>query len=580
MELNLPVQIFNDSMKDLLFLKDNLSAIFQDIGHFIVHIANEVSSFKGKIIPYVEYFYPVHTDTSDNCFIKEIILPGRHEIDRAFIEVLSIMEKNKDSRETINANIERLTRFQNIIRKLLENFTGIKKSYEKYYSVNDKSEDTLFESPVHSQMDILFRQIDSISGQYEDLHKELSSSFNQFNNIQTEIDETYQTYINKLEKDINSSQSILTNELMKSSGEFNNMLKILDNIEEYIGNIINNLQMEDIGRQNLEKIIYFIEFAGEIADKYTVISADIRDEKIDEIVLYTSKKKIEEIKDVFIKLLSSLENCFKTITDNINNFNIVFGSSEKMDPDSLIKKFDDLCNKTNILEDDFISRISMLINKIKDLNELLYSFFIINKKFSNLFLQLSGHSVNLSIINESGTADLMLQSEIINLSSEIKKSIKESAGLLKEINFSIGTSIDEHHRNLMRQEETLQKIAFVIHKVSSRLKESRNYYRKMSDEIKKNSTDIVSFFEKEDKSLLNIRNAGNTMQTISTKLVEFITSANKKISFEADSYSAEIAIIKDVLAETGRRGDYKNLMLISLLKEYSGKLSDENIILF
>jgi len=557
--MNLPVELFNESRDKFLILKNNLASIFDDIGCF------------------------ANSEESEQCFIKEILQPTRAELDYAFKEVLRIMKNNEQSREKIDNGIQKIFQLQDVIGKLLNKFQTIKTCINESFSEKDKSgSNSSSQSIKSSKINHLFIQIDEISDYNNDLIRNLDSLYKEFSKICESIDKTHKNYLNDVEKRIILSYKELTDELDDSSKYINTLLEHLNHVEDSILKIINYLQMEDIERQNLEKIIYFIEaMVNGYDDYYIRIGDSITHDKLEEVILFISNSKIVEVKGSFANIINDLDHCFEMVKHNISNFNKIFNNIDSYNNgNSKIIKFDNICRKMKLLEDDFVTHVNKIIEMIKSLNEFLYKIFTIKRKFSNFFAAISNIINEFEIIIKDSSDNIKSESDLKDLISDIKQTIDETMNLYKDIKYSVGSYIDMHHRNLMKQEEILQRCIFSIQKVYFKLNESRNHYKYISEEISKNSSDIFRFFENEEERLMSTREAGRVITFINERLEDSILSSHKKIENDASFYSSEIVSIKDNLAKTGKEGDYRNMMLVSLLTEYSGKKSSENVILF
>ena len=99
-------------------IKGRVSHIYQEMGEFIVKTTGHMRAFREMITPYVNYFYPEDAGSED-CFISDVVIPSRQELDDAINRSVRIMAEDEGMNDSVTGAIGEVLRLKESVDRIL-----------------------------------------------------------------------------------------------------------------------------------------------------------------------------------------------------------------------------------------------------------------------------------------------------------------------------------------------------------------------------------------------------------------------------------------------------------------------------
>ncbi len=501
---------------DLLDFKKSISSLFQDIGEMTLYALNETQHLKGIVISYLEYFDLAENGASEQNFFTEILVPADNIMNTAVSEVLKISEANEMLHTRISREIFGLC-------QIIKN------------------------SGNHSKGE---------SGLYLPIDR-IEACFDEYNGIRNWGRMIHDKYLTGIRAAIIESNNEIKNELMKSLSQTRTLLHHLEAIERTSFLMMNNLQMEDVERQNLERLTFLIEdIDGNFLIHEAALKEEIGSERLQDVFSYMIRTKTAQIEKGLRNIFSDYNRC---MTDIISEFSACTASRSVSDSSEQklgnMKSLESISRKRKSLEKGFSIRVKKIIEMKKSLSRLLFRAMHQNSEIKNLV------QTNFTAHSES---DYLID-RIRNFFAVINEQTEDI--------------ISVYNRNLSEQEKILQDIVFTIGRVSMKFSEAVKYNRLMAGEIERRIEDIKRIAEVIKLKLSSKGTIDNFIQTLLLNSTSLTGETDKRSLRKTEEYSDDIKIIRKHYLKNEIPGDYKNMMLLSFFSEFAPK-PDEGMIFF
>jgi hypothetical protein len=561
------------SSRDRLYrFKDNLSSIFRDMGSFMFSTSNQLESFMRIMAPYVRYFYPAEITSDGECFINEVVNPCRIEMNSAINMAVRIMEGDDRINDTVSNAIERVLEIQSDVDRILSVIEAI-----EIYAVNTTLVATKAGSEgfpltkISQEMSKLSERANWVSTGCRTLIDELDDAFDRFSMLRESIGILNENYLTRMQVQSNLVFNELIEDLNALSVDANDILGFANDIEGSIGQVMKWLQIEDIVRQDLEKVIYLIEgIDNGDADGNLLSSITNHDdrERVIDLVALLAKSKMLSIGENVKPLTDGTIGCCDRIKGILSDFLGGVYRKDGTDEDSPDgDRFNRIYRKLEEMKNEFIRLIKEIIDGKRNLYGLSMKIFDMVNSFESFFADLSGIAKHFETINILTRIELakhvslsrtlgVALTDVRDLPSRMKAIIGNSAVLYREVSKNIRASIEDYHQSYKRQEENLLSCIESMERISVKLSESQQYYKDISKEIGEVSSSILEYMESGAERL-----AG---------MIDFEDIINNSITMlkgDDDAISCEhIETLRHYL--NGSAGDsYRSTVLNSFLSE-------------
>lgn len=587
------IETLNIDKGRLSRFKDNLSSVFEEMGAFMLSTSEQMESFLRIMEPYVRYFYTAEINPDRACFLNEVVNPCRIEMGSAIDRAVRIMEGDEHTNDAVSHAIERVLEIQSNVDRILSVIEAI-----EIYAVNTTLVATKAGSEgfpltkISQEMGKLSERANGVSTSCRRLVDELDGVFNRFAKLRESIGILNENYLTRMKVQSNLVFNSLIGDLNALSGDANGIVEFANDIEGSIGRVMEWLQIEDIVRQDLEKVIYLIEGVDNgDADGNLLSSIKNPDdrERVTDLVALLAKKKMRSIGENIKPLIDETGECCDRIKSILSSFlDRVYDTAGVDEDSSEGERFNRIYRKLEEMKNEFVGLIEEIIDGKRNLYGLSMEILDMVNSFDRFFTDLSGIAKRFETINILTRIELakhvslnrtlgVALTDVRDLPSRMKVIIENSAVLYREVSRNIRTSIDDYHQSYNRQEENLRSCIESMERVSVKLSESRRHYGDITTEIGILCTKILEYIDSDGERLAGLINIRDMVHSFSIK-GEY-PSVNEHIdSFEGGAYSKHVEILRHYL-NGSLAGNYRNIVLNSLLSEVQG-LKGDRVLLF
>jgi methyl-accepting chemotaxis protein len=588
------VENLGSAREGLYLLKENLSSVFEDMGSFMLSSSNQLESFLGVVGPYVRYFYPAEINPDCACFLNEVVNPCRIEMDSAMDRAVSIMDGDERITDEVSHAIERVLEIRDQFDRILSVIEVI-----EIYSVNtilvaSKAGREGFPlTRISEEMGKLSEKANRVSTNCRRLVDELDDAFGRFSKLRENIGILNENYLTRMKVQSNMVFNELIGDLNAQSVDVNDILRLASDIEGSIGQVMKWLQIEDIVRQDLEKVIYLDEEVSDgdtVGNLFTSINDPADRTRMFSLVSFLRNKKMRSIGENITPLIDGTSKCCRRVKGILNGFLERFSDTGGAgDGSSDGEQFNMIYRRLEGMKNEFIGYIEKIIDGKRNLYDLSLLVLDIMNSVGIFFADLTGIAKRFETINILTRIELAKQIElrktmgsaltdVRNLPSKMKGIIDSSALLYREVHKGITASIEDYHVSYKHQEESLRSCIKSMERISAMLIESQRYYRDISEEIGGVCTRVLEHMEDGEKRLNEMASIMNMVHISSTEDgnnegVEFTDFNNGSISSEC------IDILRHYLSGSVE-GSYRRTVLNSLLSEVRGTVVDSGVVLF
>ncbi|MGL4368649.1 MAG: hypothetical protein ACRCUT_03110 [Spirochaetota bacterium] len=529
MEIPCPAHL--DGKKEILrLLNKGLSGFFSSIGGQALHMLTEIANIKGAVIPYYEYYYAADSAT-EAPVAGEMIAPSASKLSSDAGSLLDILEKSETSGEE-------MLRQMNLAEEIFPVLADILEAAKSISSL---------------QPDISVRELEIIHDRWSDIIYRIETIHRvNFGNSRIKI-ASYAQESRTIREAVVGRTILSDTEFLQVTGSF-------AGIEQLLKNVIVSMQSEDIIRQQMEKIIYWIEAVIERTPPFGELLSpflDKADSSFGDTVLehriVMLQETIEPALDQFKDVIASVEafgEGIRKIADDIPGSESIHSTLDRL----------------AALESSFLSSIDEIVQGKNELLELLHTVIMDTRKIDAVITDLE----------EKAKAAEEKDAHFEAVWKNIAESIRYIHENHRDANRDAGAAAALYHSLLCDQEESLQHHLFSVRRLSLFITDSRTLHEEGCARISEKIRALSKF-------------AGDGMEdTFSFELVSTAVAYLKGANTAGSAgeyreqivrrFSGKISEIRSFLSEHKKTGDYPMMMLISLLSEYSENISTDTIL--
>ncbi len=571
-------------------IKGNLGTVFGELSEFLRKTSERIEQFTSMISPYVNYFYPDEAHRGENNFLNDVIYPSQSELNGAIDRAVTSMQGDARINNTMEDAIKETLTLKDSVDTILDVVESI-----EIYSANTMiisikaGEEGHTLTKIAEEMSQLSGMVANITEHFTGLSGELATTYTKFRDERNRIELIHENYLTQMKLSINMIMKEMIAELDSLTDNVHSLMGMADNLNESLGEIINRLQLEDVVRQDLEKMIYITE---EINNTASPLWDHEDTGDIEELVAIIAYNKMNHITSSFDLLLTDIRQCFDSMNHVLNEVVEKFNSSEEQTINSKTyekMRLDRIYDRMEQMKNDYIDYIKKIIQGKTFLLDLSYTIQNTVLQFNDFFTQVAHISRRFEIINMLTRIELArhthLQraiggalSDVSQLPKQIKTIVEESNELYLRVRQNMDEAIDAYSAGFSEQEKTLNGCVESMRKVSVKLYESQKYYMDISQQVEHNVDNIKSFIDTEEAKLGGLEKARNNFVTLNNE-VEGILSSEVSRYDNIMEFAQRIAALKEFYKNNIEQGNYRTMMIISLLNEFEEK-TEENVILF
>ncbi len=500
-----------DEIQTLGELKEKVSDIYKEMGDFIANTTDRIKAFREMMGPYVAYFYPSDKDSSDGSFITEVVMPSSHALEDAIDRSMKIMSGDHE----MNDNISRA----------IENVLGLKESIDRILFLIDEidiySENTLIISTkygaegmslarISNEMASMARQVNAIGEKFREYLNEMDLIRDDFKRIRMKIGRISEDHLAKMRLDLSMEFPKMAEELDSVSALVHGMLSGADEVEGSMRNLVTNIQMEDVIRQKLERIIrylYYLDGTGNEEDSENLNSIG----DVNAIVTHVSAGQ-----------LSSLESDVSWQHDEINGYcDRISAMLREIISEFYAGNENDMGSAHNCLEmayrhiedlrEGYIRYLEEIISGKKRLLELCKEIIAVFSEFDGLFSAIGDTVKKFEALNMITRIELARHvklsrtlggtlATVKTLPAQMKQIVAESLVLYNAVHRNLIEAVGCYEENIRSQEGVLSDCIDSMKNMSVMLYESQKYYGDISSEVGKYCLKMLEFIESKCQS--------------------------------------------------------------------------------
>ncbi|MFW5770845.1 MAG: hypothetical protein ACOCX9_05365 [Spirochaetota bacterium] len=571
-------------------IKGNLGTVFGELSEFLRKTSERIEQFTSMISPYVNYFYPDEAHRDENNFINDVVYPSQSELNGAIDRAVTSMQGDARINNTMEDAIKETLTLKDSVDTILDVVESI-----EIYSANTMiisikaGEEGHTLTKIAEEMSQLSGMVADITEHFTGLSGELAGTYTKFRDERNRIELIHENYLTQMKLSINMIMKEMISELDSLTDNVHSLMGMADNLNESLGEIINRLQLEDVVRQDLEKMIYITE---EINNTSSPLWEHDDTGDIEELVAIIAYNKMNHITSSFDFLLTDIRQCFDSMNHVLDGVVEKFNSSEEQTINSKNyekMRLDRIYDRMEQMKNDYIDYIKKIIQGKTFLLDLSYTIQNTVLQFNDFFTQVAHISRRFEIINMLTRIELArhthLQraiggalSDVSQLPKQIKGIVEESHELYLRVRQNMDEAINAYSAGFSEQEKTLNGCVESMRKVSVKLYESQKYYMDISQQVEHNVDNIKSFIDSEEVKLGGLEKARNNFVTLNSE-VEGILSSEVNQYDNIMEFTHRIAALKEFYKNNIEQGNYRTMMIISLLNEFEEK-TEENVILF
>ncbi|HMB20509.1 MAG TPA: hypothetical protein VKQ10_05530, partial [Spirochaetota bacterium] len=304
-------------------IKGNLGTVFGELSEFLRKTSERIEQFTSMISPYVNYFYPDEAHREDSNFLNDVIYPSQSELNGAIDRAVTSMQGDARINNTMEDAIKETLTLKDSVDTILDVVESI-----EIYSANTMiisikaGEEGHTLTKIAEEMSQLSGMVANITEHFTGLSGELAGTYTQFRNERNRIELIHENYLTQMKLSINMIMKEMIAELDSLTDNVHSLMGMADNLNESLGEIINRLQLEDVVRQDLEKMIYITE---EINNTASPLWDHEDTGDIEELVAIIAYNKMNHITSSFDLLLTDIRQCFDSmnhvLTEVVEKFN-------------------------------------------------------------------------------------------------------------------------------------------------------------------------------------------------------------------------------------------------------------------
>ncbi len=585
--------ILKDS-ENLNFLKHNLSSVFEKVGAFLLDSSRELDAFQKLIKPYLDYFYPEEVRPGVDCFVNEVVEPSQLEMETTIARAVSIMQGDGEVNRRVSTAIKEALEMQPIVANLLEMIEAIETYSWNAMLISAKAGlrgQAL--AKISEQVSTLSNLANSTAESCTGIIDSLNSRYGEFDGICHEIDIINENYLTRMSLQGGMMFREMKSELANLSGSVNHILGCADDVECAINDLMNRLQMEDLVRQDIEKVMFLVEEMKAGPDGLLSMLYDYGDaSKVDELLVAILGRKFFEINENTRPLVEGTEGYCAKMKEIINGFLGRFYGKQNSDEKDYYEgtRFDQICARLEQMKDEFVGYIEEIISSKKNLYRISREIVQTMGKFGILFEEIGKISRRFEIINMLTKIELAKHTDlkrsiggsltaVSNLPTVMKKIVEQALQRYREVMFSIEKALGEYRTNFEAEENTLTQCIEAMRKISVKMYESQKYYRDISEKVGSTGMGILAFMETREGECSVVREIVDMVYNFIYRLEDYGAAELEAVAADR-ALTGHVILVGEKMASREGETAYRTMILQSLLSEAVRENEGERVVLF
>lgn len=568
------MNIMNNKNAELNEIKQILSGSFAEINRSVLDTVRELSAFIKMMDPFVDYFFS--GGKGKNSFIGDIVAPSENDLTLALESAHTVGVSDAIVHSDVYDSLVKVMSLRTSVDTIVVLLDSI-----ETYSIN-----TIIMSAkagtagqalaaISGEMTRMSQLGSSLSASITDRMDSLINSVGQFSQMRLEIEDLHDSklpIIGSLSRDLFDQ---LRKEFSRLSGEVLGQYGMLASVNASLNKVTEKFQYEDLVRQNIEKILFSLDEAQtSVKEPDSEVYRILADLKIDE--------SCDFIK-VFCNEMNHSLNDFSQVLDAFSGM-LTLECPEISQPlrsdvlEELSQQFENLKMSFDhyILEilEKKKSMYSFLLgieDSIHEFEAFFETIVAISKKFKTILL--------LTTIELSRQDDLKLLlegalSDVARIPDRIGAVTSEGISQYDALISSFNSSLDLYHKKFDEQQRALNQCTTLTKKISLQIYESRKYHNDFTSETSLRINGMRDLMVSVHALISQFSDCGTTLAgyTVYEEHIDRDTLVCR--------YSSVLKALADKYGALKDKGDYRNMMLSSLISEFLNKTEPTAIVDF
>ncbi|HOS38989.1 MAG TPA: hypothetical protein PLG31_04590 [Spirochaetota bacterium] len=541
---------------ELAAARTGMSEFLSDVSGFMTQAIGEITHFRGIIAPYAAYFYGTDETASDAAtFVDEVVDPSRSLMRDSVGSVAGIVAENDELGAALLRDFTELVDLSAMLDEIGSVYAQVAPLVERGDDGADGAR----------WMGAIMRDF---TGESAGFSEHLQGIMRHLAEALGSAGRDHRAALEAIEGRFGAACDDLLRGIGRASRRIARFMEQLDGVEAATRGIVIELQSEDIERQNIEKICYITE------ELIAVVEG--RFDESTAALAFAGQAKLEQVKGRFETFHRQIADCLSRTAEAMRQFDRQCdgGVDESAEGGGLPDLGDDY-ERIGDMEEEYLELLDAIIDNKKMITALFGEVIVIKRRFARLFMMALDANAKLeSWIRQGRGGD---GDRVRELAGRGIGLLREYTGRFKDVNYSLGTSSTRFHFNLLTQERILQKNLFGVRKLMGTIRESLQYYRMITGEIASKTAAIAGFMADERDRASGL----DAVAALVDRMLALYAIIFPAAAWEIDRSRTALEALKERYAGDAARGEYRAMMLISLLSEVeSGEATDAEVVFF
>ncbi|MBN2079469.1 MAG: hypothetical protein JW838_10920 [Spirochaetes bacterium] len=435
--------------------------------------------------------------------MNDVVVPSRHDLDGAIDDAVRIMTGDEAMNERVSSAIEEVLDLAHSIDTVLAFIDEIDIYSENMLIISSKyGDEGMSLARISNEVGSLAAAVNEVGGEFRELLGNLGVYREEFNEIRGRIEVISENYLTSMKLNLSLVFEKMVRELGSVSRNVNEMLERSEEIERSMKAFIVNIQMEDVIRQQIDRVILLLE-GGTSGNQ---MEDDESFHEIAPTAVFVAIESLDELESTLSGQYDEVETQCGLLSSILEGMQSRFHGGDFAEVEREQNRMDTTYRRIEELKDEFIRHMEEIITGKKNLLVLCESFIVILNEFEGLFKAIGDTVKRFEALNMITRIELARHTRlsrtlggaltsVMSLPAKMKRIIDESMDLYGRIRGNIVDAVERYAGNFRSQEEVLEGCIASMKKVSVKLYESQKYYWDISQEIGRYSERILGFIE-------------------------------------------------------------------------------------
>jgi hypothetical protein len=342
--------------------------------------------------------------------------------------------------------------------------------------------------------------------------------------------------------------------------------------------LINNIQMEDVIRQKIDKILFYLDKMDDEIGNGEQCSI----EDFGPVILHVISDRLTDLLTDVSSQHDEVHGCFTRLSKLLNAAHIRLNKNSEIEDDQQRNRMDEIYNRIENLKNEYVGYMEEIIANKKNLLGLCTSITDVLQEFEKLFNSISDIVTRFEALNMITRIELARHiqlsqtlggalTSVMTLPVKMKRIVELSTSLYRGILNNMVDSVMQYSENFKLQEKVLADCIGSMKKVSVKLYESQKYYWDISQENGRYCRKVLAFNDE------NCRNIG--LFEAKESIRDVMAGINAYSESEYGDYQFNVESIMRSLQQTAGLVS-EDSVLAALSRELGAEKTKDHVIIF